>query len=369
MIAPASSRERCATAQLPEHIAALTGVRFLAAIWVALFHLREEISNLAPPLAGLGSRFGNGHHAVPFFFILSGFILSHSYFPRYRVAHHAHFIFLRFARLWPVHVVTLSILVAYHLATYRAAADAPSPYATLPAEIGMIRCWWDKNLIWNYPAWSIHAEWFAYIFIFPLAFFFFGAEKRASRLAALTLLLIVGHSILPTPLLPGKTFDIVLLFLAGSSLYQLRVQLTSPRWALLAYAGLGLLAFANIRDHAGALLYLSFALIIMGLSYEGLMARFVSGKALVYGGTISYSLYMSHAIVQKFAAELAKRIPETYPATRLAAGLLAIAGLVAAAAALYHWVEAPGNALLRKWAARAFTRPSRPSALKPVDAT
>jgi peptidoglycan/LPS O-acetylase OafA/YrhL len=367
--APSASRHgHSAPIRVPQNIAALTGVRFIAAMWVALFHLREELTNLAPPLAGPLSLFDHGHHAVPFFFILSGFILSHAYFPRYQLAQHAHFVFLRLARLWPVHLVMLSLMVAYHAATTRLVFHSQPAYSTLPAEIGMIRCWFDKNLIWNYPAWSIHAEWFAYIFIFPLAFVFFGREKRARVLAPVTLLLLLGHSHLPDGLLPGKTFEIVLLFLAGSSLYQLRNRLLSPHWAHLVYPGLALLGFAHATENSGALLYLSFALILIGLAYEGPVARFVSHRVLVYGGTISYSLYMSHAVVQKLAAELAKRIPETAPALRFSTALLVIVGLVAAAAASYHWIESPGNNFLRQWATRRFARRPQITALKPVDA-
>jgi peptidoglycan/LPS O-acetylase OafA/YrhL len=77
---------------------------------------------------------------------------------------------------------------------------------------------------------------------------------------------------------------------------------------------------------------------------------------------------MSHAVVQKLAAELAKRIPETAPALRFSTALLVIVGLVAAAAASYHWIESPGNNFLRQWATRRFARRPQITALKPVDA-
>ncbi len=98
---------------IPADLTALTGIRFIAAFWVVLFHFREEILRVAPKMSWLSSLLSHGHQAVPFFFMLSGFILSHSYFPRYRAQSHFQFVVLRFARLWPVHLATILFLVAY----------------------------------------------------------------------------------------------------------------------------------------------------------------------------------------------------------------------------------------------------------------
>ena len=58
----------------------LTSVRFLAALWVAIFHMQAMQTFFGPAwFAKLGSF---GYMGVDFFFVLSGFILVYSYWGR-----------------------------------------------------------------------------------------------------------------------------------------------------------------------------------------------------------------------------------------------------------------------------------------------
>ena len=66
------------------HILPLTGLRLLAATWVVLYHFRDILRDLLHPLGNLQPFFSLGHYAVPLFFLLSGFILSHNYFATIR---------------------------------------------------------------------------------------------------------------------------------------------------------------------------------------------------------------------------------------------------------------------------------------------
>jgi peptidoglycan/LPS O-acetylase OafA/YrhL len=339
-------------------IKALTSVRLFAALWVAIFHLRPELEKLAPALRPALELFRHGYFAVPFFFILSGFILTHSYFPCYTIGSHWHFIVLRFARIWPVHGATLLVLLAYDAVlvwrTGAAVPGSPFPLAALPAEVGMVRCWFEKDLIWNYPAWSIHAEWFAYLFIFPLAFILFRSAHRRVLLGFAVAGLLIAHSYVPADRLPGKAFDIVLLFLGGVALYRLRLLLPATAGKFALFLGIGLLLCASWFGQEGGMLYTSFALIVLGLSYPSFLARGLSGRAWVYGGTISYSLYMTHALVQKFTAEILKRFPGIITHAPFIGLAWVLAAVPLAAVVTYHFVEAPCNQVLRRWARRTF---------------
>src|SRR5579883_2016917 len=158
---------------LSKDIRPLTGIRFFAAAWVVIFHFRNELSTLIPGFTWLKPLVMQGYYAVPLFFILSGFILSHTYFSKYSLKRHSEFVFLRFARLWPVHLAAILALVLYMgvLVVHSGHINSDNfPFVQLPSELAMIRCWFSKALIWNYPAWSIHSEWFAYLFVFPIAY-------------------------------------------------------------------------------------------------------------------------------------------------------------------------------------------------------
>jgi peptidoglycan/LPS O-acetylase OafA/YrhL len=87
-----------------EHLKPLTSLRFIAAMMIVLLHCKlyfkwEWLSHMPNTLV----------HGVSFFFVLSGFILSHVYSQRSNVSFGT-FIWNRFARLWPCHVATIFIL-------------------------------------------------------------------------------------------------------------------------------------------------------------------------------------------------------------------------------------------------------------------
>ena len=95
-------------------------VRGLAALWVVVFHLWNTVVRLLPPLAPLAPLAECGYLAVPFFFVLSGYVLGLRYLPSF-AAPSAHdvkrFLFLRLGRIYPVHLLMLMgnvALVARH---------------------------------------------------------------------------------------------------------------------------------------------------------------------------------------------------------------------------------------------------------------
>src|SRR5438270_13847443 len=89
----------------PASIDALTSLRGLAALWVVVFHFREHLFNLLSSLRPLDPLLGLGHIAVPYFFILSGFVLAYNYASDFRqvtLRRYLPFIGRRFVRIYPV---------------------------------------------------------------------------------------------------------------------------------------------------------------------------------------------------------------------------------------------------------------------------
>jgi peptidoglycan/LPS O-acetylase OafA/YrhL len=79
---------------------ALDGVRGVAAILVALFHLRNRF------LGFNNFPGGDGYLAVDLFFVLSGFVLSHAYLPRFQNGMSAsQFMKARLIRLYPLYFI------------------------------------------------------------------------------------------------------------------------------------------------------------------------------------------------------------------------------------------------------------------------
>ncbi|WP_296681291.1 acyltransferase [Novosphingobium sp.] len=91
-----------------DQLGALTGLRFVAALMVLLFHFGAswaEVSALPYPIVNL---LKNGYLGVSIFFILSGFIIAHQYIWRMNDRSDlAQFAAARFARLYPVYALAL----------------------------------------------------------------------------------------------------------------------------------------------------------------------------------------------------------------------------------------------------------------------
>ena len=63
---------------------ALTGLRAVAAVWVVLFHYRDDLLALVPGLAPFDTFMRAGYLGVDLFFPLSGFVLAYTYADRMR---------------------------------------------------------------------------------------------------------------------------------------------------------------------------------------------------------------------------------------------------------------------------------------------
>ena len=91
---------------LPNQLNALTALRFFAAVLIVFHH---SIGNfgISPEI---GNYFPNAQ-AVSFFFVLSGFVLAYSYKSLDNSKAITSFLISRIARVWPLHIVTLILLI------------------------------------------------------------------------------------------------------------------------------------------------------------------------------------------------------------------------------------------------------------------
>lgn len=152
-----------------EKFHALEGLRGILALVVCMGHL-----GLTTAAAHLGVAFHFGR-AVDVFFALSAFVLSYSSF--YGQKTFGRFIIGRFARLYPLHLLTLLLMVA--LAGWAASmknGDVLVQQLALLQNIGLPPNRW----AFNYPSWSISVEfWLSIVFLLILQ------RPTAARVAAI----------------------------------------------------------------------------------------------------------------------------------------------------------------------------------------
>jgi peptidoglycan/LPS O-acetylase OafA/YrhL len=336
-------------------IDSLTSLRFFAAFAVVLYHMRDY------SLQGLrGGPLEKAHLAVDLFFILSGFILAHVYGTAFteRKTSIREFFVARLARIYPAHFVMMIIFLLY-VTTLGSMGFSYNPeryrpisfiwHISLLDAVGV-----DNNLTWNFPAWSISAEFFAYL-MFP---FVIAPVMRLSPRTALLLLsfLLCIFMALNGPFhLTERTvnFSIIRIFpefLMGILTYRARTFLFTyihiPNFAFLCTIVLLILAVQYmVPDEVVVVDFV--AVIMFGANITGLLKHILAWRPLVYLGEASYSLYLVHAFVLSVFYN-ALKIP--YAAAVVPTVLrdwIVIALTLSASILLYQLVERPGRRFIR----------------------
>ncbi|MBA0047664.1 acyltransferase [Mycobacterium sp. NPDC050853] len=366
-------------------IKALTGLRIIAALWVVLFHFRPLLEESVPGFrSALAPVLNCGAQGVDLFFILSGFVLTWNYLDRmgdrWSTRETLHFLWLRLARVWPVYLVTLHLAALWLIFTMHVGHIPPEPAVTsgfnavsYVRQLFLVQLWFQPffdGSSWDGPAWSISAEWLAYLLFGALILVVFrmAHATRARSLMILAvvasmppviMLLLTGQFYTPWSWLPRIVMQFTAGALACAAVSRLRLTHRARQAA-------GYLALLMIIVIVGALYYLDanpishvtdssglvdilFVPLVMALAVGvGSLPVLLSTRVMVYGGQISFGLYMVHELVHTawiWAAkqfELALRDPG---GGWIMLGLLALA--VVLAMALYHWVEEPGRRWMR----------------------
>ncbi len=364
----------------PADLRPLTSLRFLAAMWVALFAFWPNLDVASLGLPTMPGLVGKGYLGVELFFVLSGFILCHVYLAAHGEKRFSYkdFLWARVARVYPLHIATLIGVGVLGLGATMAGMAIDSnvlSWSSLPANIFMVHAWGlAPEAGWNHPSWSISAEWFAYL-CFP-AFAFVAWKLRHRPVAA-----VIGAIVFMTALYAGferlagfplteatirwGALRIVPCFAYGCALYLLFRRAPLPRAGLLA-AGLAVLIIiaASWQVSDAIIVALSGGLILSLASLSNARAGLLASKPAVYLGEISYSVYMVVVPWKLLAVNLAAKLTDAPDKQlQLFVWLAIMAGLPIVAAVSYHLVEYPARKALRGWRTRrsAAKKPAQPA--------
>lgn len=303
------------TAQLDS----LTSLRFFAAALVVFSHLAFLQNNQSPLVKGLYEGvFREGYMGVTFFFILSGFILSHSYTARLiQGMTYRQFLATRVARIYPLHLLTLLIALPITLASLVSGRRSVSVFLEgFTANLALLQAFSpvsDIHFSLNAPSWSISSEMFFYA-LFPVLVFSRSVYLFFAAVSIFIAQQVVGNFsdddtahffvyVFP----PSRIAD----FMVGILLHRIFARSRPPAAALATgFQVLSLLLFGMcvalkdfIPQHARYDLYYvpAMSLIIASFAWQqGIVSKALSSDKFVFLGNASFSLYLVHQLVIRY---------------------------------------------------------------------
>lgn len=344
----------------------LTSIRGFLATWVVLYHYWNDIVRLFPSATILDPLVLRGHLAVPAFFILSGLVLAHNYGQRMAVFSWKStytFLLLRLFRIYPVHLVTLLVVLAMVLVSRHLGyqlTDAGYSWDYFVRNLLLMQTWVPHfELNWNYPSWSISSEWFAYL-LFPFAVpLLLRHLTTVWRAALFGLAALAGSVAMMTYWHPQAFAEMLLVvptFFAGASVAYLCRQLrpgTFQHWRyapdILTLAAIATCFIPSIAGGVALLMAIFFLMVVIFYSVGNRCSMLWTGSATVFLGEVSYSLYMTHTLAQKLIVRLlpAKKFADASVPTK--AGVLAVyaALILTLCLGCYYLLENPARQALK----------------------
>lgn len=302
-----------------QNIAPLTSLRFFAALWVLLFHLRIHLGSPQPLV--LERLLQAGPLAMTFFFALSGFILvvaSQGKEPWVDLPGYA---WRRFARIYPIYI---AYLILFWVINGFASDLGSSPLRAVAllglTDLTLTSAWFPQTFMGGFGrdgSWSLSAEVFFYA-LFPLILLH--ARQFSDRTLTLALRWsvalaalgpVLGRYLPPQEAVPSIVYYSLPIFrlpefTAGVfyAIWALRDPARLPSGRKVAVWLIGLVAFlcvaARALPYAGNDIILLPALLVLFAYFlrqqKGWAAHLLSTRLMVFLGEISFSLYLMQIV-------------------------------------------------------------------------
>lgn len=315
----------------------LTSLRFIAVAMIVVHHSRGVLW-LTPDFL---SHFALDH-AVSFFFVLSGFVLTYVYPRLTGPSPLKKFYVARFARIWPIHVVAFITLFMIFLPWSYYNLIQPKYTILAIANLLLVHSWYPAMgsfFSFNQVTWAVSTEVFFYL-SFPLLIKDFeNTWMRKLLLSFLIMLAIVMFcNFMSLPFALDVPSDVIsrtglvyinplcrlFEFIVGMCVaviwkkYEGRISLSRKVGTLLEVIVVCIAvttvyisvsagsiihlvgpAGAEYLSHAGSCL--SFAVLIFTMAMgRGHISRLLSAKILVVLGEASYSIFLFHQLILRF---------------------------------------------------------------------
>jgi peptidoglycan/LPS O-acetylase OafA/YrhL len=362
-----------------QELVALTSLRGVAAVLVVLHHyclvFTDDLGRWIPSRIVV-----NAYLCVDLFFILSGFVLAyvyHQFSQGVERRSYRAFLTARIARIYPVHLTTLALVFALELLCLGFWAAQPSLHAhweppftgeqsmpTLATNLVMLQTlhW---GAFWNVPAWSLSAEFSAYLWLPWLICALANASRGrciAAAAAAIGALLAIeiyfgdlGISFAGWPQIvragAGATLGVV-----AWNCYRLNFCSWLTGKMLVPVFLLTFFVLA-LPIPATLVMPLFLALVLTGARNQQTPSRLFHHPVSVFFGRISFELYLLHWIVFDVLRQLSLALTGRGFGAELSLGgeLVTLAGLLCICCVLAWWLRRAVEIPARRWVLRKLS--------------
>lgn len=346
----------------------LTGLRFIAALYVFLFHI--EINWHFAPSGAIGNIVSQGAVGMSVFFVLSGFLLAYQYSGRFE-DRKTYFV-RRIARIYPIYIVAALSTIPW---IYGGKIDAPKlpvldTVFLVITDIFALQAWVPSYFTYwnNGGSWSISVEVFCYA-ILPFV------APWMARLSNMKLLglagLLYAWTVIPGQLprvfpelsfaflyaLPAFRLPEFLLGVCGFLAMQRGFRFSHPNMATASIV-LAFVVLINVRLFG--LQYIGYnwfvipvvVLAVMSLCQSnGIIFTLLSSRLFVWLGKISYCFYSFQALVLLTLIRFHEELISWFPImeSNFALCVFAFFVLILLSAIGHHLIEEPFRRKIQRW--------------------
>lgn len=322
----------------PARLVEIDGLRGIAALGVAVFHLKILLQGDPNPLSAIWGAdliLQKGWHLVDLFFVLSGFIFAHGYLRdgvmRAGVGLRS-FAYARFSRLWPLHAAVLGF-------TGIMLFDDPDTTAfNFVMSLAMLHVFLPDIEVLNPPVWSISVEVICYVVFAALAL----QNDRRILLFGACALVLVGGFFVWFEFAP-KIGRGLLGFFLGTLVYRFRDRLGDIPLALLCAA----VALFGFLDGSYASLLIETLICWPAAILLAPRLTFLCWPAFQWLGSRSYAIYIVHVPIYIFVGNILMLLPYSSSELKILTGL-GVALLISDI--LHRRLEIPAQTFLRRHA-------------------
>lgn len=346
---------------MKSEILPLTGLRFVAAFYVFVFHIHIRWPFMENQYGN--NIFGQGAIGMSLFFILSGFVLTYQYADGNN--NKEKYFINRFARIYPVYIVAaLATLPWFGVENFL------QGIVLVIANIFLIQAWFPQLFtLWNNGAsWSISVEAFCYLllpFLLPKIikcntkqlFFIIMGSYFFSAIPGVVVKLFDGqynNIFYSMPIFRVPEFLIgisVALLVRSGYVYKkgMTLQFVAVSIMLIYIAILGQNMPIYIGHNWIVVPFIAFMIFSLTTG-KGLIAKLLSNRLSVWFGKISYCFYSFQAMIILFLLNHRDAVIKSFPAlgTNLVLLLACFVVLVLLSAVGYYFIEEPARKRIRK---------------------